>query len=148
MRFRHNRNGIVLFTVEAVAALRAHRQLSPESMEAGGLLLGRYLRGGYDIVVDSITEPLPTDRSVEHNQLIERAWTESGGTTNSVGCWHTHPEPYPTPSEVDTSDWLRMLAEDTLADEACFFVIVGTERVRVWVGDQRTRTISICPEVL
>lgn len=97
MRFRHTRHGVIKFNAEAVAALHSFRQLTTESLEAGGLLVGRYLRGGYDIVVDSITEPLPEDnrtrttfyRSAAHAALIERAWLESGGTSNCVGTWHT-----------------------------------------------------------
>lgn len=154
MRFIHTRNGVIQFGTEAIAVLHGFRQLAPEACEAGGLLLGRYLRGGHNIVVDGVTEPLPEDtrtratfqRSTAHNALIERAWRESGGTVNCVGCWHTHPEPWPTPSQIDMDDWLRMLREDVLADEACFFVIVGTERTRVWVGDKRTMSIVVCPE--
>lgn len=150
MIFSHSRNGVFKLGPDALATMRLYEQHAPESLEAGGLLLGRYLRGGYDIVVDRATVPMPGDersrfgfyRAKEaHQREIELAWQASGGTCCCLGDWHTHPESRPKPSPVDLENWKRMLREDILDDEACFFVIVGQREVGVWEGDRRTGEI-------
>ena len=147
MMFAHSRRGIFKIGPEALAIMRGYEQHAPTSTEAGGLLLGRYLRGGFDIVVDRVTVPMPGDertrfgffRAAEtHQRLVDEAWSESGGTCCFLGDWHTHAEPHPTPSSVDLENWQRMLHEDIQDDEACFFVIVGQREVRVWEGNRRT----------
>jgi integrative and conjugative element protein (TIGR02256 family) len=127
----------------ALARLLAYRQLQPEDAEAGGVLLGRRLAGGH-VVVDEITEPIPTDvrsrfafhRSAEHQAEIDAAHERSGGTCNWLGEWHTHAEPDPRPSEVDLADWQRRAREDTYDAEELIFVIVGTEHTRAWTCDR------------
>lgn len=150
LSFQHSRGGIFQLGADAVAALRAFEQHAPDATEAGGVLLGRYLRCGFDIVVDAITTPQPTDvrarftfdRNGEHQRLIDEAWKRSDGTCCFLGDWHTHAEPYPTPSPVDHANWLRMMREDLVEDQACFFVIVGQLEIRCWEGDRAAGTVA------
>jgi integrative and conjugative element protein (TIGR02256 family) len=65
--------------------------------------------------------------------MIDQAWHISSGTCTYLGEWHTHPEPIPTPSVVDRSDWRRRLMTDQTT-KPLFFVIVGMEQTRVWQG--------------
>lgn len=117
-------------------------QTSEEDPEAGGTLIGRYISGTDDIVVDEITAPLPSDEQTRqtfrrtqasHQQRIERAWKESGNTQTYLGEWHTHPEAAPVPSELDRLNWTEKLSRDRYG-ESLFFLIVGTERIRAWEG--------------
>lgn len=153
MIFSHSRSGAFKIGPDALATMRSYEQHAPDALEAGGLLMGRYLRGGYDIVVDEVTVPQPGDersrfgfyRYAEgHQPLIDAAWESSGGTCCFLGDWHTHAEPNPTPSPVDVDNWRRMLREDVMDDEACFFVIVGLREIRVWEGNRRTGAITMC----
>ncbi len=136
---------------EAVAMMRSYEQHAPDSLEAGGFLMGRYLRGGFDIVVDRITVPMPGDErerfgffraQAAHQRELDEAWEKSGGTCCFLGDWHTHAEPSPTPSPIDLDNWQRMLREDIQDDEACFFVIVGQQELRAWEGNRRAGKIA------
>ena len=153
MLFAHTRRGSLKLGPEALAAFRSFEQHAPDALEAGGYLLGRYLRGGFDLVVDQVTVPFPGDErsrygfsllDAGHQRALEAAWKASGGTCCYLGHWHTHAEAYPTPSAIDLNDWHRRLRDpaETLPDEARFFVIVGTREIRVWEGNGRTGAIT------
>lgn len=153
MIFNHSRNGVIKIGPEALATMRSYEQHASDAPEAGGLLLGRYIRGGHNIVIDKVTEPMPGDertrftffRAAEsHQRAIDEAWEASGGTCCFIGDWHTHAEPVPSPSPTDIENWKRMLREDVRDDEACFFVIVGQRMIRVWEGNHRTGEIVCC----
>ncbi|NNC30862.1 hypothetical protein HKM21_16460 [Longimicrobium terrae] len=129
--------------------LRQHVQDSREKREAGGVLLGRHILHTADVVVDGVTIPLPGDQRERfrfvrarqrHQEAIDRAWRESGGTCTFLGEWHTHPERHPWPSGVDRQDWLRKLREDAFTDWL-FFVIVGMEEIRVWEGARNGKAV-------
>ena len=111
--------------------------------EAGGVLMGRLLRGSKNVVVDEITEPLAGDvrtrftfkRAAEaHQSILDTRWAESRGTCGYLGEWHTHAEPRPSPSSVDLEEWRRRLRSDKFDVDHLFFVIVGTEDLGVWQG--------------
>lgn len=154
LRFHHSRGGVFEISAEAVAALRAFEQHEPDATEAGGVLLGRYIRDGSDIIVDSITTPQPMDvraryafdRNGEHQRLIDEAWERSDGTCTFLGDWHTHPEPDPNPSPLDLDNWKRMLREDIAEDQACFFVIIGQRKIRCWEGNRSYGTVAALKE--
>lgn len=122
--------------------MQRFRQTEALMSEAGGVLLGRHLRDSSAIIVDEITTPLPGDRCTrtrfcraqsQHQAVIDEAWHKNNGTCTYLGEWHTHPEPIPSPSVVDWSDWKRRLRSDTYS-EPIFFVIVGTKQVVAWEG--------------
>lgn len=127
---------------EALLILRRYIQDSSQKAEAGGVLLGRHILKTQDIIVDRVTEPMQGDRRSRfrfwrarqrHQEAIDQAWKESGGTCTYLGEWHSHPEARPTPSAVDRRDWRRKLLADRFT-EPIFFVIVGTTQTRVWEG--------------
>lgn len=127
---------------DALAVLDRFRQIAPDSCEASGLMIGRALDDG-SVVVDEITTPGPLDKrsrfacSLEdpsHQQRLDDAWERSDGRSNYLGHWHTHPEPDPRPSDIDLADWRRRLSVETYPGDHLLFVIVGTERTRMWLG--------------
>ena len=122
------------------------QQLEAHQAEAGGVLLGRHILGGHDIVVDEVTSPMPEDvrtrqtfhrSKVGHQQVIDERWRSSEGTCLYLGEWHTHPEPSPLPSRVDLGDWCRRLLADRFTGDSLLFVIVGTQEVKAWEGFRR-----------
>lgn len=141
--FEYN-NGRLKLSSEVLAILRKYVQDSPEKMEAGGVLIGRLLKDNGDVVIDAVTEPMIGDKRTRfsffrakkrHQRVIDSFWKESEGTISYLGEWHTHPEPFPTPSVVDRSDWMRRLKADTFSNKL-FYIIVGINEIKCWYGDK------------
>lgn len=133
----------------ALQQLRAYCQLSITDKEAGGVLLGRILLDSADVVVDEVSEPMAGDKRSRfafyrhkrgHQIIINRRWKESEGTCNYLGEWHTHPEPIPTPSMIDWTDWKRKLKSDQFGD-SIYLLILGTIEARMWVGKKQSGLI-------
>ena len=136
---------------QALAKLRAHAQYQRRSLEAGGVLLGRWLTKRLSFVVDDITIPLPGDRRSRtsffrsgpaHMQAIDSSLRNSQYTRGYLGERHTHPGPVPTPSAVDLYDWRRRMHRDVVELPKVFFVIVGTMEIGVWAGDRSRHSLT------
>jgi len=149
--YRAKPTGTLYFTPRAVDQMTSHRQHRPSSREAGGVLLGRHLGAVQDLIVDVVTEPMLGDRrswagffrSIRHNLSARRRWNRRERTSAYLGSWHTHPESDPHPSAVDTSDWQHALEYDTYEGSRLFFVIVGTQQLRVWQGERGGEFIEL-----
>lgn len=142
-----------IFKLDAsvVATLLTYRQQRSRDTEAGGTLLGRWIRGSRNVVADECTRPTKDDKRTRfsffrsarrHQEQIDSMMDASRGTCGYIGEWHTHPEPDPTPSSTDTADWSRRLRKDRVDVDFVFFVIVGTEVVRAWRGCRTTHSIE------
>lgn len=151
LKFTNSRAGCLKITQEVLAILWSYTQFKPTDTEAGGLLVGRLLLGGYDVVIDEITEPGPLDERTTHgfhrvdpgHQIaLDRAWHNSHGTAVFLGSWHTHPEAHPTPSTVDIEDWTKTVREAP-PNCPCFFIIVGNVETRVWECDVDTGALQL-----
>lgn len=127
----------------ALARMLDHRQAQARRSESGGVLLGRYISGCRDIIVDEVTTPMAGDRwtrfsfyrsHAPHQRVIDERWLASRGTCQYLGEWHTHPELYPSPSRIDLDDWRRRLRTDEFDSDSLMFVIVGIREVRAWQG--------------
>lgn len=134
----------------ALLQMLLFRQLNPADCEAGGVLLGRLLLDSHDIVVDEVTVPMRGDKRSRfafyrhkcgHQAIINQRWQESKGTCIYLGEWHTHPEPAPTPSRIDRTDWQRKLRADRF-EKSLFFVIVGTHEIRMWFGQKQVQRVQ------
>lgn len=141
MRFSRPNGGVVEFSETALAHFSLHRQLDRGIPEAGGILLGRLIKGSPDIIVDQALGPSPEDRRGRFfffrarrpaQMLIDHAWQTSGQTLNYLGEWHTHPETDPAPSCIDRRDWSRITARAQYEQSSLLFAIVGCVHVRVW----------------
>lgn len=139
--FRRTQGGTVTLGQEAWAILNRYRQNDATAPEAGGVLLGRFIKETHDIVVDNVTTPgigdaasrLTFRRGRRRTQtLIDRAWHESGGARNYLGEWHTHPEDEPSPSGIDLGNWKRIVETARYEQDSLLFVIVGRRHVRIW----------------
>jgi len=128
--------------VDALRIMRQYIQDESDKPEAGGVLLGRHLSTSDDVIVDLVTSPMEGDLQERyrffrsrrrHQQALDSAWQESGGTCTYLGEWHTHPERTPNPSFTDRIGWQRKLWLDRFTDPI-FFVIVGIADICVWEG--------------
>ncbi len=127
------------------------RQLKRGSHESGGILLGRYIKGSSDVVVDHVTTPMKNDSSSEvfffknkdeHQAVIDEKWEESKGTCNYLGEWHTHPQDHPTPSSTDIQTWLRLIKETQFELGELYFVIIGRKSACAYKVSQKVKQLT------
>lgn len=149
--FELSNGGKLKLADEVVNTIHSFLQVEPQIPEAGGMLMGRFLKNTKDIVVDKITVPMKGDKqsrytfkrlSPLHQRALDKAWQESKGTCNYLGEWHTHPETNPIPSDIDKKDWKRKLSQDSFSSRFLYFLIAGTETIHLWEADRRTLTIQ------
>ena len=128
---------------EVASVWNNHRQNLATAPESFGVLMGTTSVDRREIWIEAVTTPMPRDRSSRvsfalhdpgHQRAVSWRFASSEGCTIYLGTWHTHPEPLPTPSRIDLSDWVTCLRANRGRPLA--FVLVGTEEVRVFV---RTR---------
>ncbi|GAM14275.1 Mov34/MPN/PAD-1 family protein [Mesobacillus selenatarsenatis] len=144
-------DGRTLFIREpAIQKMLGYQQSNENDCEAGGILIGRILIENNHFIIDEVSEPYPTDtrkrhrfiRSQKgHQEYFNALWEEYEGRCFYLGEWHTHPEKVPLPSTVDRRGWrenLSLLYET----DSLFFIIVGTEKIKVWYGKCGTGEIA------
>lgn len=120
---------LVLFESPVVETLNTWRQSGKRS-EAGGILVG-YRRGDHLHIVDCTTPYLQDRRSrfrffrrdARHRQVARRYWDRTQHQAYYLGEWHTHPEDYPTPSQIDHAGWDTLMRSSLGPD--ILFLIVG-----------------------
>lgn len=114
-----------------------NRQLKSADPEAGGILLG--LRRDDHLHVTGLTTPCPVDKrwrmgfqrkDSSHQVKALAAWSESGGTVDYIGEWHSHPERHPSPSSIDAREWSSICL---FQHKPMVFLIAGT-RTQLWIG--------------
>lgn len=117
-----------------------HRQIMEDSVESFGVLIGTTSVDRRKIWIKEVTTPMVHDqcsqfsfalRDPGHQQMVCEKYACSDGREIYLGTWHTHPEPMPTPSDIDQNDWIVCLQANHGRPLA--FVLVGTENVRMFV---------------
>lgn len=110
--------------------------------ESGGILLGHIYRSRTEIV--QVTTPNKHDTwgplffirsKIGAQPIINRAWKRSNKVLNYVGEWHTHPEVYPKPSDVDKRMIMKSFKETEMEIDFLYLIIVGCDNT-YWVGKQ------------
>ena len=123
-------------------------QTNAEFPESGGYIVGYKHSATDNITLENISHPYPMDvksrvcfkiMDKSHKRYLYQA---EKGKSYYMGVWHTHPQNVPEPSIVDWNDWYGTLMCDRTACDYVFFLIAGTEAVRVWVGDFRNNEIT------
>ncbi|MGO5010655.1 Mov34/MPN/PAD-1 family protein [Niallia sp. Sow4_A1] len=142
-------NRILYIRPEAIEKMFKYKQLRWTDKEAGGILIGRILEEDNNIIIDDVSEPMPTDKRKRtrfsrkpdgHQEYMNEAFEREKGCCFYLGEWHTHPQSIPVPSTIDRKDWKRLLKVEF--ESGClFFVIVGTYELKVWYGDGEDTTV-------
>ena len=121
-----------------------HRQVSADAPESFGVLVGTTSINRNEAWIEAATTPMPMDKCSRfgfemhdpgHAQVVQAMHQRSRKTCIYLGTWHTHPEPAPSPSLVDRRDWRACLRRNPR--RPLVFVIVGTQRTRLFVRDGR-----------
>lgn len=137
LTFMDSANNRIKIGSRAVSEMRHFIQNTPQKKEAGGVLLGRFLIGSDEVVVDNITIPMQGDirsrytyiRSKgTHQKQIYEAWASSKGTCNYLGEWHTHPEVDPHPSIHDIDNWKNKLNHNQYDSDFLFLSLSELSR--------------------
>lgn len=135
---------------EAVKKMFKYKQVRWTDTEAGGILIGRILEEDNNIIIDDVSEPMPTDKRKRtrfnrkpdgHQEYMNEAFEREKGSCFYLGEWHTHPQRIPIPSTTDRKDWGRLLKVGFESREL-FFVIVGLDELKVWYGQVEDMTIE------
>lgn len=143
--------GRIKISFQVIGIMKNYVQDNDVKLEAGGVLLGRFLVNSKNIVVDKISEPMPGDireriffkRGEEkHQNIIDQEWQNSNSRCNYLGEWHSHAEKYPTPSFIDLKEWKKKLQNDVFSSRYLYFIILGINELRIWEGDRRTLKIK------
>ena len=143
-------NGKLKIGDNSFEIMNQYRQYSQSDMEAGGMLLGRFIIESEDIVIDYVTTPMKHDKRKRtffhrsnrgHKGILKKIWKQSNGTCNYIGEWHTHPELIPFPSEFDFEQWKKILKKTKCDCEKLFFIVVGLKSVRAWQGNILDKSI-------
>ena len=119
----------IIFSKTVIGALLSFQQLQNTDFESGGLLLG-YVRGNH-FDVRYITTPYEKDiqarcyferKDKKHIRIMRKYLRESREEICYLGEWHTHPEDYPNPSSIDTSEWSVIRSK---REYSVVFLIIG-----------------------
>ncbi len=109
--------------------------------ESGGYIVGYKHDKTGNISLEAVSQPCLRDgkgrthfsiRDKSHKYFLSKAYRKK---SYYMGVWHTHPQIIPTPSSVDWSDWCDSVHQEKTGCDYIFFLIAGTEEVRIWVGD-------------
>jgi integrative and conjugative element protein (TIGR02256 family) len=120
--------------------------------ESGGIMVGRILNENSNSMIDDVSTPMSSDLRTRyrfyrkpngHQEFFDEKWKESAGRCFYLGEWHTHPEAIPSPSAVDLCNWKRLLKSPPQDHFFQFFIIVGTEQLKIWLGKNQNGQISI-----
>jgi hypothetical protein len=142
--------GRILVDADALTTLQKYRQDSADKPEAGGILIG-YRRDEH-LHITYATEPSEEDirsrYSFErvaktHQSTATEQWNRSGGKTDYLGEWHSHPEVYPSPSRIDRSEWRLICQRRALP---MVFIIIGMSG-NFWLGCSIAKQVERCSSV-
>lgn len=143
-------NGITIELSTNITETFSRNIQNGDKKESGGILIGSYIKETNDIIIDSLTEPQPSDvrerylfirKEKKHKEILDATWYNSAKTSVYFGEWHTHPEDIPTPSSQDIRNWKKQLRLTKFYGHYLFFVIVGRKETRLWYGDKRDQNI-------
>nr|WP_288452806.1 Mov34/MPN/PAD-1 family protein [uncultured Anaerostipes sp.] len=133
-------NAIVDFFPDVATTLRRYIQY-PGKYEAGGILLGNYIPSENRYIITEATCPSFWDKRGPNSfirnkkaaqKIINKRWTESSGTINYLGEWHTHGCDVPTPSNTDIELIQSLYRDKSNVWPNIILIILG--RIACYVG--------------
>ncbi|MBN8587718.1 MAG: Mov34/MPN/PAD-1 family protein [Rhodothermia bacterium] len=141
MTFQKSDNGFLKISPEALTLMLCYVQDDEHKSESGGILIGRHIIETDDIVIDTVTQPTCFDKQTRfkffrnknlHQEILDNHWKNSKHTSTYLGEWHTHPEKYPFPSNIDVKNWNKLVKEIDFFGKSLFFIIVGIDTIKIW----------------
>jgi integrative and conjugative element protein (TIGR02256 family) len=134
---------------DVLGVLRNCRQVHNEAPERFGVIIGSRTAKSKEYWIEAVTKPMENDKATRssfllqdknHQDTVDSTFQSSGGTSIYLGTWHTHPEPLPVPSLIDKKDWKACMQRNP--GRQLFFIIVGTEELRIYIHKNWRFTFS------
>lgn len=152
-KFKIDNGPIVDLTPNIIEKVIPYLQVSGNTSEAGGCLVGFENNKTSNITLNDISLPGNKDirtrifcklRDKVHKIFLKRQLQEKNFY---MGNWHTHPQTNPIPSYIDLNDWKSALYKDKTGCNYIFFIIFGTSEFKIWYGDFANHTITELKEM-
>ena len=102
--------------------------------ESGGILLGGYIQEQNKYVITEASVPNGNDKRgpaffirdyKRAQKIIDKCWSESEGTINYLGEWHTHGCKNPQPSITDKELLKMIISDESNVWNEIFMLILG-----------------------
>lgn len=146
-------NRMIKVTKTVVEMIRHQLQITSDSPEAGGILVGRENVSNDNFIIEYATSPMPGDiqkrtryirKDKDHLIFYQDLYDRYNGIYRYVGEWHTHPEKIPRYSIMDWNNW-KKIAQNDNRNEFHYHFIAGTEAIRIWKIKCRS---GLCPKLI
>jgi integrative and conjugative element protein (TIGR02256 family) len=134
-----------IFILDTVLEIMAkYKQDNSKSPEAGGILLGQVrdnsiyvMKASVPTVYDKATRT-SFQRNRDYAQIIiDYEFENSSKKTIYMGEWHTHPDKYPKPSDVDRKMILDQYSENQLNEPFLILAIQGTDELFIGLVNKK-----------
>lgn len=123
----------LLIHAEPLDILEKFNQYKSKAPESGGIILGKIIERQINIMRLSV--PTPLDRYSRTNferhktsaqVILDYEFYNSNGQMVYLGEWHTHPEPFPSPSRTDLRMIEGQFKNNQLRTDFLILLIKGT----------------------
>ena len=142
----------ISFHAGTLAILEKFTQHKKFQLEAGGIILGKLIGDGIEVMRLSVPTTLDKSsryRFVRHKTsaqiIVDYEFYNSDGEMVYLGEWHTHPEIHPNPSCIDRSMIKRQYRSKDRRTDVLLLVIQGIESR--YVGLIENGKLSTCEQV-
>lgn len=137
----------VILCSSVIEQVTRYRQICHDAPESGGQLFAHITSS--EIVISCATVPYKEDRRSRFRLTLDR-WRQKldirqlfSKGLHFVGEWHTHPENYPSPSEMDLANMRECFVKSKHQLHSFLMMIVGTDTSEkgIWLSQHNE---SIC----
>ncbi|CAM3435621.1 Mov34/MPN/PAD-1 family protein [Sphingobacterium prati] len=123
--------------------LERFTQNGAKAHEAGGIIVGKIINEQINIIKLSVpsrmdkSSRMSFDRNKDSAQIIlDYEFHNSNGQFTYLGEWHTHPEPFPTPSNTDLQMLKQQFKNNRIMTDFIILLIKGTKGIYLRVLDK------------
>ncbi|MDR2276152.1 MAG: Mov34/MPN/PAD-1 family protein [Sphingobacterium sp.] len=122
--------------------LERFTQNEAKAHEAGGIIVGKIINEQINIIKLSVPSRMDKSSrmSFERNKdsaqiILDYEFHNSNGQFTYLGEWHTHPEPFPTPSNIDLQMLKQQYKNNKMMTDFIILLIKGTNGIYISILD-------------
>ncbi len=134
-------------TSSAINVIEKYKQITKKAKESGGILLGQIK--GKEVYILEVSTPNKFDKASIYSfncnkdaaqVIINYEFINSGKKTIYLGEWHTHPENYPKPSDIDKKMIIKQYFKNKLNEPFLILIIQGLKGLYIAIFDGKNIT--------